>query len=155
VIAASISAGAYAATGNKKMAITMGITAAAAMLPGGGAMVKLGKAVQKSAGRVVGKAGGSVVKLTKSAASCKCRGALPASSAMAGKRLAADLARRELRYARMTGAGRKIMGPPFRSWGNDWEKRQLVQRGTGRVWHWMYNNRTSKVAQFKLKGFMK
>nr|WP_279535988.1 RHS repeat-associated core domain-containing protein [Blastococcus xanthinilyticus] len=63
--AAGISAGAYAATGNKRKALEMGVTAVAAMVPGGGAMVKAGFAAARAGGRVAAKAGQSLTKLRK------------------------------------------------------------------------------------------
>ena len=60
--AAAISAGAYAASGNKAKALEMGITAVAAMVPGGGAMVKAGFAAARTAGKVAAKAGKAVAK---------------------------------------------------------------------------------------------
>ncbi|WP_369131459.1 Hint domain-containing protein [Modestobacter roseus] len=63
--AAGISAGAYAATGNRAKALMMGVTVAAAMIPGGGAMVKVGMAAAKSAGKVSARAGRAVVKARK------------------------------------------------------------------------------------------
>jgi RHS repeat-associated protein len=55
--AAAVSAGAYAATGNRGKAIEMGISAAAAMLPGGRAAVKAGAAAIKLAGSAARAAG--------------------------------------------------------------------------------------------------
>ncbi|MGY1843129.1 polymorphic toxin-type HINT domain-containing protein [Modestobacter sp. SYSU DS0875] len=69
--AGAISAGAYAATGNKRKALEMSITAAAAMVPGGGAMVKVGMAAARSAGKVSARAGRSVVKAFKGRNSCR------------------------------------------------------------------------------------
>ncbi|TWH72141.1 intein/RHS repeat-associated protein [Modestobacter roseus] len=69
--AAGISAGAYAATGNRAKALMMGITVAAAMIPGGGAMVKVGMAAAKSAGKVSARAGRAVVKAFKGGGSCR------------------------------------------------------------------------------------
>jgi hypothetical protein len=70
--AAGVSAVAYAASGNKGKALEMGITAAAAMIPGGGAVVKAGMALaKKAAGRVAAKAGQAVAKLSKAAGSCR------------------------------------------------------------------------------------
>jgi hypothetical protein len=156
VIAASISAGAYAATGNKKMAITMGITAAAAMLPGGGAMVKAGSAATKSLGRVSAKAGAAAVKGSRAPAAARV-GARPASSAVAGRKLADDLARREAQYMARSGRGEAIhmkggIKDPRYAGGN-WEKRGHVNRPNGKTtdWHWMYNLKTGKVKQFKKK----
>lgn len=63
--AAAISAGAYAATGNRAKALEMGVTALAAMVPGGGAMAKAGFAAARAAGRVAAKAGQSLSRLTK------------------------------------------------------------------------------------------
>jgi RHS repeat-associated protein len=53
-VSAGISAGAYAATGNKGKALEMGLTAAA-QLVGAGGVVKAGAAVLKAAGRVAAK----------------------------------------------------------------------------------------------------
>ncbi|MQA36151.1 hypothetical protein GCU49_21715 [Modestobacter roseus] len=69
--AAGISAGAYAATGNRAKALMMGVTVAAAMVPGGGAMVKVGMAAAKSAGKVSARAGRAVVKAFKGGGSCR------------------------------------------------------------------------------------
>jgi hypothetical protein len=63
--AAAISAGAYAATGNRAKALEMGVTAVAAMIPGGGAMVKAGFDAARTAGRVAAKVGASVNKVAK------------------------------------------------------------------------------------------
>ncbi|TKJ19010.1 DNRLRE domain-containing protein [Blastococcus sp. CCUG 61487] len=63
--AGAISAGAYAATGNKRKAFEMGVVAAAAMVPGGGAAAKAGFAAARAGGRVASKIGASVNKLSK------------------------------------------------------------------------------------------
>ena len=65
--AAALSAGAYAATGNKAKAFEMGVTALAAMVPGGGAMVKAGFAAARAAGRVASKVGGAPAALKMAA----------------------------------------------------------------------------------------
>jgi RHS repeat-associated protein len=64
-VSAGISAGAYAATGNKGKALMMGITAAAQMV-GAGGVVKAGAAVARAAGKVAARAGQAVAKLGKS-----------------------------------------------------------------------------------------
>jgi RHS repeat-associated protein len=71
--AAGISAVAYAASGNKGKALEMGITAAAAMVPGGGAVVKAGlAAARKAGGRVAARVGQATTKLRRgSGGSCK------------------------------------------------------------------------------------
>jgi len=70
--AAGVSAVAYAASGNKGKALEMGITALAAMAPGGGAIVKAGMAAAKKAGgRVAARVGQAAAKLRKAAGSCK------------------------------------------------------------------------------------
>ncbi|WP_176832364.1 RICIN domain-containing protein [Geodermatophilus sp. DSM 45219] len=63
--ASAISAGAYAATGNRRKAIEMGISAAAAMVPGGRAAVRLGAAALRSAGKVSAKAGRPLARASK------------------------------------------------------------------------------------------
>ena len=65
VAASGISAGAYAASGNKRKALEMGVSAGAAFLPGGRAMVKAGFAAAKSAGKVSAKAGKALAKKVK------------------------------------------------------------------------------------------
>ena len=70
--AAAISAGAYAATGNKSKALEMGVMTVAAMIPGGGAMVKVGFAAARAGGRVAAKVGRVVARPFKKApTSCK------------------------------------------------------------------------------------
>ena len=64
--AAGISAGAYAATGNRGKALEMGLTAAAQMV-GAGGVVKVGAAAIRGAGKVAAKAGQAAVKVTKGA----------------------------------------------------------------------------------------
>ncbi|SDE72436.1 intein C-terminal splicing region/RHS repeat-associated core domain-containing protein [Blastococcus fimeti] len=72
VAAGAISAGAYAAAGNKRKALEMGIVAAAAMVPGGGAAAKAGIAASRVGGRVASKVGQVVAKpLRRASASCK------------------------------------------------------------------------------------
>ena len=66
--AAAVSAGAYAVTGNKAKALEMGVTAIAAMIPGGGAIARAGFAAARAAGRVAAKVGGSVVREVKAVA---------------------------------------------------------------------------------------
>ncbi|TFV63134.1 DNRLRE domain-containing protein [Geodermatophilus sp. DF01-2] len=69
--AGAISAGAYVATGNRRKALEMGVTVLAAMVPGGGAMVKVGFAAARAGGRVAAKAGASVSKVVRrSGGSC-------------------------------------------------------------------------------------
>jgi RHS repeat-associated protein len=63
--AAAVSAGAYAATGNRGKAIEMGISAAAAMLPGGRAAVKAGSMAIRAAGSVARRAGRAAVQAVK------------------------------------------------------------------------------------------
>ncbi|RBY91769.1 hypothetical protein DQ244_10810 [Blastococcus sp. TBT05-19] len=67
-LSAAVSAGAYAATGNKSKALEMGITAAAAMIPGGGAAVKAGFKMARAAGKTSAKAGraGSACRVSNS-----------------------------------------------------------------------------------------
>jgi hypothetical protein len=60
--AAAISAGAYAATGNKSKALERGVMTVAAMVPGGGAMVKAGFAAARAGGRVAARVGQAVAK---------------------------------------------------------------------------------------------
>ncbi|TQN42635.1 RHS repeat-associated protein [Blastococcus colisei] len=71
VAAAAISAGAYAATGNRRKALQMGVTALAAMVPGGGALVKAGFAAARAGGRVAAKVGQTVAKPFRRAPSCR------------------------------------------------------------------------------------
>lgn len=62
---AAISAGAYAATGNRAKALEMTVSAAAAMVPGGRAAVKAGFAVARASGKVAARVGRSVVKAVR------------------------------------------------------------------------------------------
>ena len=62
VAAGAISAGAYAATGNRRKGLEIGVTALAAMIPGGGAMAKAGFAAARTAGRVSARVGRAPVK---------------------------------------------------------------------------------------------
>ncbi|TYP90609.1 RHS repeat-associated core domain-containing protein [Blastococcus xanthinilyticus] len=70
--AGAISAGAYAATGNRRKALEMGVTAVAAMVPGGGAMVKAGFAAARAGGKVAARVGRAVAKPSRRA-SASCR----------------------------------------------------------------------------------
>ncbi|WP_155858948.1 DNRLRE domain-containing protein [Candidatus Blastococcus massiliensis] len=60
--AGAISAGAYAASGNKRKALEMGVVAAAAMIPGGGAAAKAGFAAARAGGRVASRIGQAAAK---------------------------------------------------------------------------------------------
>ncbi|WP_157519524.1 RHS repeat-associated core domain-containing protein [Modestobacter sp. Leaf380] len=63
--AAGVSAVAYAAQGNKSKAVEMGITAAAAMIPGGGAIVRAGARALRAAGSVSARAGRAAVQAVR------------------------------------------------------------------------------------------
>lgn len=62
VAAGAISAGAYAATGNRRKALEMSVIAAAAMVPGGGAAARAGIAAARAGGRVAARVGRAVAK---------------------------------------------------------------------------------------------